>query len=124
MDFLPFSLASIFGGNAVAYWIYRILNKGEDENTTVEKQQTNFKRLLKTLLNLVSIEREDSSMIGFLFFLYVLGCLFLSEISGLVNANAFKSIHPYLNIPANSQYLVVAVLIVIFTWLAGWKEKK
>jgi putative tryptophan/tyrosine transport system permease protein len=123
MDFLPFSLGAIFGGNAVAICIYRIFNKGEVENLTEVGHQTNFKRLLQILSNLVSIERDDSSRIGFLFFIYVLGCLFLQEISGLVNANAFTTIHPALDIPTNSQYLVVAGLIVLFAWLAGRKEE-
>lgn len=122
MDFLPFSLGAIFGGNAVALWVYKIFNKGKEEKPNEEKRQTNFKRLLRTIFNLIYIEKEHPSQIGFLFFLYVLGCLFFKGVSGLVSANAFTTIHPVLNIPTNSQYLAVAILIIIFTWLAGWKE--
>jgi len=123
MDFLPFSLGAIFGGNAVAIWISRKLNKSNVGNPVDEKTQTNSKYLLRTFSTFVSTERDESSRIGFLFFVYVIGCLFLKEVSGLIHCNAFTTIHPALDVPANLQYLVVAVIIAIFVWWAGWEEE-
>jgi len=124
MDFLPFSLGAIFGGNAVAIGFYRIFNKGGMGNSTEEKRQTNFKCFFQLFSNLISIEQDGSFRVWFLFFLYVLGCLFLQEVSGLVHANAFKTIHPILNIPTYLQYLVVAGFIAFFAWVGGREEEE
>lgn len=122
VDFLPYSLGAIFGGNAVTMWVSRTLTKGNLRNPAEETHKTNYKRLLYTLGNIMSTERDDSSRIGVLFFVYVLGCLFFKEVSGLVLSNAFTTINPSFTVPPNFQYLVIAFLIAFFVWWAGWEE--
>lgn len=122
VDFLPYSLGAIFGGNAVTIWISRKLTKTNLKNPTEESHRTNYKRLLNVLSNAMSTERDDSSRIGVLFFVYILGCLFFKEVSGLVLSNAFTTINPSFTVPPNFQYLVIASLIALFVWWAEWEE--
>lgn len=123
MDFLPFSLGAIFGGNAVIVWLARRISEHKGEESSDNSSHSGLKGLLRSLSSVISADRDDTSKVGILFFIYVIGCLLLKQISGLVNSNAFTTISPILNVPTNIQYLVVAILIAFFVWWARWEEE-
>lgn len=124
MDFLPFALGAIFGGNALASWLARKVQPAGNGAGSVREHGVIKAGLISSLISSsVSVERGDSHRLGFLLVVYVLGCLFFKEISGLVNSNAFKEIHPILSVNADYQYLITAVIIVFCVWWYGCEDR-
>jgi hypothetical protein len=127
VDFLPLALAAVFGGNAVmVWWLSRKLRasrSGDSLAIAVTDDQREDKGTAQGLLRAMRPVRDDSTRIGALFFTYLLGCLFLTVISGLVQANAFTVIHPALRLPQNLHYAAIACLFLLCVWFAREKER-
>lgn len=122
-DFLPVALGAIFGGNAITIWFSKKLHKDRVEdiandydendssqNATIAKKGPG--KILRALYSIFSIDRLDSKKVGLLFFSYILGCLFLSVIQGVVHTKADFSF----------AHILVALLITFFVWWAGYED--
>lgn len=118
-DFLPISLGAIFGGNAVILWITRMLNKQRIDTLNPERTFSKSPgKLLKLIIEVIALEREDFGKIGILFITYVFGAVFLKILQGLVQSNAI------IKIPFNFSHLIIALLIVFCVWWASARESQ
>jgi hypothetical protein len=124
IDFLPVSLGAIFGGNAISIVISQILHKKKvDVHLDPSDHTTSVSKFRKKLIDVFSRETDDSKKIGVLLFTYTLGCLFITEIQGLIRSKAIEKIIPSLKIPHQLEHLFIALTICLFIWWAGVKEK-
>lgn len=116
-QFLPFGLGAIFGGNALTGFLSAWAKSQRDD----EKHSRNqVKKFVFRIGELLSPTRDDSERTLMLSFSYLVGCVALVLISGLVQSNALSIIHPYLSIGGEWRYLVTAVLIAFGVF---WAKK-
>ncbi|MBF0557073.1 MAG: hypothetical protein HQK96_21375 [Nitrospirae bacterium] len=121
-NFFPICLGAIFGGNAISLYFSQKLQKSVIINDANYEGNNSSSSLIYKITSVFSKERDESEKIGFTYFTYIMGCLFLKEIDGLVSVKFYKRLIPTLDIPFEMQHLIIALIITLTVWWSGVDE--
>lgn len=127
-DFLPFALGAYFGGEAFIHLIGSKLDVKTTEVPTPalpvsdSSSAQNHSKLLRGLQGIFSVQRDETGRIGYIFFAYIVGCLFITTISGAARSNVLAAYLPGVNVPEHFEHLVAAILICLFVKLGYDKQ--
>ena len=124
IDFLPFSLAGIFLGNAVAAWAAKVLHKYEmpiDANDP-KSDSSRPGRITRAIAEMLTLKGERPKQVFFLFLFSVLGTALVVVVSRVIQAVRTERLLGF-SVDPSWQYIVVASLMALFAWWSSSNEE-